>query len=75
MDIDGLVKEIEEKRLKKALDGLTDKDLITVYLNVKEYQRAKLQRTTAAPYTHDDTEIKLVLVTAKDEIDLLNNGS
>ena len=62
MDIDQLIKEIEDKHLDKALKELTPKDLFVTYLNIKEFQRAKLQRITAAPVGDIDTVFTIQLI-------------
>lgn len=49
MTLEELIEEIETKHLKKDLESLTAKDRIQVYINVKEYQRAKLMRANFIP--------------------------
>ena len=71
MDIDSFIKEIEEHRLETALDRLTGKDLISIYLSAKEFQRAKIQRSTFAPKVSDDSEIIIKVINSKSDIEEL----
>ena len=60
MTIDEFIQNIEENRLEKALKELSNKDLIGVYLNALEYQRAKLMRANFVP--EDDTQEKDITI-------------
>ena len=60
MTIDSFIEEIEDNRLEKALSELSNKDLIGVYLNALEYQRAKLMRANFIP--EEDNEEKDITI-------------
>lgn len=49
MTLEELIEEIEVKHLQADLESLSPKDRIQVYINVKEYQRAKLMRANFVP--------------------------
>lgn len=68
MDVQEFIDKIEDDYLEADLESLTAKDRISVYLNAKEFMQAKLQRATAAPYTHDDTEITITVINSKEDI-------
>lgn len=65
MTIEELIEEIEVNHLEDALEKLSKnpKDLFAVYLNVKEYQRAKLMRANFVP--EEDKEEKSINITIK----------
>ena len=65
MTLEEFIDKIESDYLEEALESLTrsPKDLITAYLNVKEYQRAKLMRANFIPEDDDDEkDIKITVV-------------
>ena len=63
MTLEELINEIEDNLLEDALEKLakSPKDLFSVYLNVKEYQRAKLMRANFIP--EEDNEEKSINIT------------
>jgi hypothetical protein len=68
MDIDSFIKEIEDNKLEIALSSLTGKDIISIYLSAKEFQRAKIQRSTFAPKAVDDSTIIIKVINSKEDI-------
>lgn len=64
MTIDEFIETIEQDYLEDALERLTanPKDLVMVYLSSKEYQRAKLVRSsTMAEPEEQEKDIKIVI--------------
>lgn len=63
MTLEELIEEIEVKHLKNDLESLSPKDRIGVYINVKEYQRAKLMRANFVPEEDElEKDIKIIIV-------------
>ena len=63
MTLEDFINKIESDYLEEALALLkkNPKDLITAYLNVKEYQRAKLMRANFIP--EEDNKEKSIKIT------------
>ena len=64
MKLEELIKTIEDNYLEEAVEKLakSPKDLITLYANLKEFERAKLMRASHLPETNEkDAEIQFKL--------------
>ena len=51
-----------DKNLKEDVLNMTAKDRVTLKVNIAEFYRSKMQRTTAAPLGDADTEFKITFV-------------
>ena len=56
MTLEEFISKIEDEYLEEALESLkrNPKDMVMVYLNAKEYQRAKLMRSNFIPEEDDE---------------------
>lgn len=64
MTLEELITEIEENHLESALEKLSKnpKDIFSVYVNIKEYQRAKLMRANFVPEEdNEEKSIKIII--------------
>jgi hypothetical protein len=53
MTLQEFIKTIEEEKLELWLNAILPKDGISLYLNAKEFQEPKRQRTSIDPNTHN----------------------
>jgi len=51
--------------LEEAIEKLSAKDKITLFINIEEFYRAKMQRTSASPLGEADTVFKIEIVTSE----------
>ena len=65
MTLEEFISKIEDEYLEEALESLkrNPKDMVTVYLGAKEFQRAKLMRSNFIP--EDDGLEKSISITVK----------
>lgn len=63
MDVIQFIEAIERDYLEEDLEELSPKDRILIYLNAKEFNMHKLQRSTAAPTNSTDTNFTVEHVT------------
>ena len=69
MSLEEFIETIEEDYLQEALEKLTKspKDLISVYLNAKEYQRAKLMRSNFIPNSEEEDREFIITIKEPEE--------
>ena len=57
--IDDLISLLENVYVDKDIKSLEPKERLNVYLNVKEFQRAKIQRMQFEPITDESIQITI----------------
>lgn len=67
MSIEEVLKHLETT-LIEDINGLSKKDRCQFWAGVKEYQQAKMQRTTAAPLGDLDNNFTVQIIKKTDEI-------
>jgi len=61
MEIKDIIKHLESTIIED-LDGMTKKDRVSMYANLKEFELAKLQRQAHRQNTDADTEFTINIV-------------
>jgi len=62
MTITEAIKLMEERHLEKCINLLAvkqPKELLSFFINLKEFEQPRIQRTTFEPSTDNDVEIKI----------------
>ena len=69
MTLEQFIQTIEEDLLEEALEKISKspKDLITIYLNAKEYQRAKLMRSNFIPNQGEEDREFIIKIAEPDK--------